>query len=97
MSGAFLDDDRDLAAEFPVALFEDARLAVEPRVTAAADVQERHAGLRQCGEAVEGLGLLALQEPSLRNEAKEMVEIFAGRDKSDEEPGADVDAALGEE
>src|SRR5205823_2721403 len=47
--------------------------------------------------AVEGLGLLALQEPSLRNEAKEMVEIFAGRDKSDEEPGADVDAALGEE
>src|SRR5438105_13308795 len=39
---AFLFDDRDLPAEFPIALLGDPRLAFEPGVKAAAHVEERH-------------------------------------------------------
>src|SRR5882724_7217315 len=43
MSLAFFFDDRDLPAEFLVALLGDPGLAFEPGVEAAADMQDRHA------------------------------------------------------
>ena len=46
--------------------------------------------------AVEGIGLLALQEPSLRDEAEEMVERYLREGTAgDEEPGADGGADVG--
>ena len=47
MAFAFLDDDGDLPAQRFVSLLDDSRLVIEPGVEAAANVDERHAGLGQ--------------------------------------------------
>ena len=46
MSLAFLDDNRDSPAEFPVTFLDDARLSVERRIETAANVEERYARFR---------------------------------------------------
>jgi hypothetical protein len=75
---ALLDEDRDLPAKFLVALREDARLGVQPRVAAAADVQQRHASFRQDAEAVErlGLGHVAAQDRVLGVDARHLVRVL---------------------
>lgn len=50
MAPTFLDNDRDLAGEFLVSFLGHARLGLERWVEAAANVQERHAGLGQGAE-----------------------------------------------
>src|ERR1043166_1335919 len=45
MALALSDDHREISAECLVILFRDPRLAVEPRIEAAAHVQDRHPSL----------------------------------------------------
>ena len=78
MAPALLDDDRHPAAEFLVTLLDDARLAVEPRVEAAADVHERHAGPGQDVQVVERLLLRheAAQGRVLGVDARDLVRVL---------------------
>ena len=55
MTFAFLDHDRDLPTEFLVSLLGNPRLGFEPRITAAAKVEERHSRVGQQGQIVERL------------------------------------------
>src|SRR5712692_2622989 len=55
MSLAFLDEDRDLAAEVFVALLSDQRVVIQPGVQAAANVEDRYAGFGQRGQVIERL------------------------------------------
>src|SRR5260221_7036865 len=54
MALALPDDHREISAEFLVFLLGHPRLAVEPRIEAAANVQERFAGLGERPSVVNG-------------------------------------------
>src|SRR5262245_36313938 len=55
MSLAFLDDDGDPSAEFLVALLGNPRLGLEPRIEAAANVEDVYARVSQWREIFERL------------------------------------------
>ena len=57
MDVTFMDDDGNLAAEFFVALLDQAGVFVEPGIGLVAQMQEWHAGFGQRAEIVERRGL----------------------------------------
>jgi len=77
MSLPILFDDRDLAAEFPIALLGDACLAFEPGVEAAAHMQDVHARPGERGQIVQRLLFrqIAAQQGVLAVDATDLSEL----------------------
>ena len=80
MTFAFLDDNGDPPAEFLVSLLGDPRLAFEPRIEAAANVEEVHTRVGQRGQIIERLRFrhVAAQDGILAVDATDLVRVRDG-------------------
>ena len=88
---AFLDDDGDLTAKFLITLLNNFRLSFQPRVHAAAHMQQRHTSVCQRSQMIKGLSVRhgQPQDGILSVEATDLVRIgdrpgidFASRSSS---------------
>ena len=77
MTFPFFDHDRDLPPEFPVSLLGNTRLGFDPRIEAAANVEERHARVGQRGQIIERLCFrrVAAQNGILTVDATDFVRV----------------------
>src|SRR6516162_758751 len=77
MALAFLNDNRDPSAELLVSLLGDSRLALEPRIEAATNVEEVHTRVGERGQIIEQLRFcqVAVQDGILAVDATDLVWI----------------------
>src|SRR6516164_1555722 len=80
MALAFLDHNGDPPAEFPVSLLDDPRLTFEPRIQAAANVEEMHTRDGERGQIIERLSFrhVAAQDGILAVDATDLVRVRYG-------------------
>src|SRR5262249_11030530 len=80
MTLAFLDDRGHPPAEVLVSLLSDPRLGCEPRIEAAANVEQVHTRVRQRGQIIERLSFrhVAAQDGILAVDATDLVRVRYG-------------------